>query len=258
MSVLNFLPSATLAPYIACYLLVDCRHASINSMLPGPAQVLGFRLRGTTNYWGKERKTLPFAVLSGMRKSVQLMEDAPETTNLIVVFKMAGAAAFFREPLHEVFGTVESLEEFSGYRQELNMLEDRLCALEDNASRILLLENFLCRRLREGTNDLLVQEAIHIIRASKGQIKIASLCQQLYISTDAFEKRFRKITGASPKQFCYITRMNHAVAILRKENLAQLALDLGFYDQAHFNRDFKLFTGSTPLHYLNRHTIDVQ
>lgn len=73
-----------------------------------------------------------------------------------------------------------------------------------------------------------------------------------FISLDAFEKRFRKATGASPKHFSYIVRMNAVLAGMGQQDLIQTAFDAGYYDQAHFNKDFKTFTGQTPSEYLRK------
>jgi AraC-like DNA-binding protein len=77
------------------------------------------------------------------------------------------------------------------------------------------------------------------------------LSSHLHISQDALEKRFRTITGSTPKQFSYIVRMN---AIIRQTRIVSSFLDVaienGYYDQPHFNKDFKIFTGQTPSEFL--------
>jgi transcriptional regulator GlxA family with amidase domain len=66
------------------------------------------------------------------------------------------------------------------------------------------------------------------------------------MSQDAFEKRFRKSVGVSPKQFSYIVRMKAVVNGSRLKSLSAIALEAGYFDQPHFNKDFKLFTGQAP------------
>ena len=52
------------------------------------------------------------------------------------------------------------------------------------------------------------------------------------------------------KQFAFITRMRSVVnGAWKNERFTDIALDAGFFDQAHFNKDFKLFTGQTPKAY---------
>ena len=73
------------------------------------------------------------------------------------------------------------------------------------------------------------------------------LADTLCISQDAFEKRFRKSMGVSPKSFSYIIRMKHIIANgVNKQTLSEIAYDAGYFDQSHFIKDFRLFTGQTP------------
>ena len=93
----------------------------------------------------------------------------------------------------------------------------------------------------------MVANAVDYIYSMKGLVKIKDLANMLYISNDSFEKRFRKITGASPKQFSSIVRMKSAISQKQNnQNLTDVALNSGYFDQPHFNKDFKLFTGLTP------------
>ena len=70
---------------------------------------------------------------------------------------------------------------------------------------------------------------------------------RLFISQSPFEKRFRKVVGTSPKKFASIVRFNAVLNNLNTtKSLAQLCYENNFFDQAHFIKDFKQFTGETP------------
>lgn len=73
------------------------------------------------------------------------------------------------------------------------------------------------------------------------------LADSLNSSPSAFEKRFRRVVGASPKKFATIVRFQ---SLLEQYPLVKDAAELGYlagyYDQAHFIKDFKRFTGCTP------------
>ena len=92
-----------------------------------------------------------------------------------------------------------------------------------------------------------IAAAVEKIYQQRGLTRIKDLVQSLYISQDAFEKRFRKTTGTSPKQFSSIVRMKSIIHQQRhNETLTGLAFDGGYFDQPHFNKEFKIFTGQTP------------
>jgi AraC-like DNA-binding protein len=89
--------------------------------------------------------------------------------------------------------------------------------------------------------------ALQKIQAANSIVRIKELAGFLCISYDAFEKRFRKTVGTSPKQFSSIVRMKTIISKRpQSHTLFDLAIDAGYFDQAHFNKDFKLFTGQTP------------
>lgn len=249
----TFIPADGLKPYVRCYMIVECSETVINSMLPGTSLIMGLRYRGNTKYLSETENKLSFAVVAGLRKSVQLMQDESGTGNLLVIFTTAGAKTFFSEPLHTLFGEVLPLAEFSNFKS-LNKVEDELSGATTNAQRISIVNQFLLSRLSGCYHDPLVEKATQIIRAHQGFIKIRDLAANLFISLDAFEKRFRKSVGASPKQFCHIVRMNEIIGNINQQSLAQTAFDAGYYDQAHFSKDFKTFTGQTPTEYLKQPT----
>ncbi|MFZ6013396.1 MAG: helix-turn-helix domain-containing protein, partial [Bacteroidota bacterium] len=105
----------------------------------------------------------------------------------------------------------------------------------------------LIGKLKTQRLDPLVFHAAEKIRLGQGGIRVKELMETLPISRDAFEKKFRRIVGTSPKQFSNIIRMR---TLLEKgkgnKSLTDLAYEAGYFDQSHFIKDFKLFTGQTP------------
>jgi AraC-like DNA-binding protein len=83
--------------------------------------------------------------------------------------------------------------------------------------------------------------------ATDGAAPIGDLAQELGWSRRHLAARFRTELGMPPKAVARILRFERAVARLRAgDDLAELALDCGYYDQAHFNRDFRAFADATP------------
>jgi AraC-like DNA-binding protein len=73
------------------------------------------------------------------------------------------------------------------------------------------------------------------------------------LSARRFIELFRREVGVSPKTFCRIVRFQGAlqrIAVASSPNFVRLALDCGYYDQAHLIHDFKDFTGLTPTAFL--------
>jgi AraC-like DNA-binding protein len=252
MNMHTYLPSAVLRPFIRSYLIIESNGTFVNRLLPDTSLVIAFRFKGQTNYLrDNATENLPMAIVSGLRKSARKVSYAKGTGNILVIFKEAGASAFFKEPLHELFELSLSLDHFIP-QQKIDDVEEQLANAVSNEERIAIVEQFLFSKLYNSKPDQLISLAIEKIQTAKGIIKIKELTESLYISRDAFEKRFRKIAGTSPKQFAAIVRMK-SITSQRPKNLllSDIAYDAGYFDQPHFNKDFKLFTGQTPTDFFS-------
>lgn len=240
-------PADFLKPFVKAYRIIESNGELINRVLPGTSFAMAFRFSGQISYIDETSKSaLPAAVFSGLRKSVRLINYAPKTSALIVQFCETGVSAFFRQPLHEFFEESVSLDNFFP-QTEVAVIEERLAASATNQERIEVIEVFLCSKLFHYKPDDLVTEAIARIYSCRGMMRISELANGLFISQDAFEKRFRKVTGTTPKQFSAIVKMKSIIGQYPVPALLlDMALDNGYYDQPHFNKDFKLFTGLTP------------
>src|SRR5690606_7571917 len=113
--------------------------------------------------------------------------------------------------------------------------------------RIEIVEQFLFTQLKDIQVDKLVAEAVKLIYQTKGTIRITELEEKLFISQSPFEKRFRKVVGTTPKKFASIIRFNSVLDNLTEtKTLTEICYQYHFFDQAHFIKDFKKFTGGTP------------
>lgn len=251
MNANTYIPTALLKPFIKTYLIIECENERVNRVVPDTSLVMAFRYKGKVSYQSNDTiNDLPFSLVSGLRKSGRLINYSKDTANILVIFKEAGANAFIKEPLNELFEDSVSLDNFTGYKN-LSSIEEQLAGAADNTQRIYLIEQFLLSRLYNLKPDTLILAAMERIHEAKGIIRIKNLADTLCISQDAFEKRFRRIVGVSPKQFSYIVRMRSILdSGLNKQTLTETAFNAGYFDQSHFNKDFKSFTGQSPTDFL--------
>ena len=247
MNIGAHIPTELLRPFIKKYLIIEGQNELINRVLPDTSLVIAFRFKGQVNYiTDNSADPLPTSAISGIRKSVRLINYLKNTSTILILFKEAGAAAFFKEPLHELFEESVSLDNFIT-QQKASILEEQLAEAKNNSQRVTIIEAFLLSKLHNYNPDKLISNAIQKIHSTNGIVKIKGLAETLYISQDAFEKRFRRIVGASPKQFASIVRMKSIINLKKpSQTLIDVAFDGDYFDQSHFNKDFKLFTGQTP------------
>ena len=126
----------------------------------------------------------------------------------------------------------------------------QLTKARTDTARLKVIENFLIPRLNKKVKIDPIGIAIDLIMLCAVNTKITLLAEELKLSLCQFEKRFRKIVGASPKTFSSIVRLRKLInAAPNDYNMTRLGLEAGFSDQAHFIRAFKLHTGITPKQY---------
>jgi AraC-like DNA-binding protein len=239
-----FFPNKVLQPFIKRYMIMESEHGMCNTILPDTSIVMAFRYKGHVSYSeaGVEN-SLPVSVISGIRNSARIINYSKQAASLLIIFKEGGAAAFFKLPLHELSGLSISLDDLVPH----HYIEERLAEADNNKQRIAIVEQFLLSQLKKETNDALVINAIQQIHSSKGDIRIKDMLRVLLISRDPFEKRFRRITGTSPKHFSTIIRLRHLIDHYSSANsLTDMAYTAGYFDQSHFIKDFRHFTGQTP------------
>lgn len=246
----QFIPCDALKPYIQNLMVSESEQAQSYTVLPGTSLVMGFQYRGKLAY--QQEKTaisLATAGITGILNSFRIFENTANTGTVLVIFKEAGAAYFFREPLHELYNESLSLDNLVA-RQELTDLEEQLSVSASDEERVGLIEQFLLSRIQPRKNDLLVNAAIQQIHLSQGHIRMTDLAEKLYTSKSPLEKRFRQVVGTTPKKFATIIRMKSALITMQSPIAEPNEHQLGYYDQAHFIHDFKKFTGITPEQYL--------
>ena len=136
---------------------------------------------------------------------------------------------------------------------QIDTLTRRLVSAKSDFDRLAAIEDFFINRLNNRANHGRIILAVELIKKHSGNLKITVLAQQLKISQCQLEKSFRRTVGASPKKFASIVRFRKVLSVAYKEgNLTRLGLEAGFFDQAHFIKDFKSFTGLTPEQYFKR------
>lgn len=163
-----------------------------------------------------------------------------------------GAYRLLGLPMHEIANRTLDLMDLLG--TEGADLIDQLRQADDWRRRFDLLDAFLLARISDRApvaGD--IAWALAQLQRSHGKVAIGRLANDLSISRKRLINRFHDQIGLPPKTIGRIYRFNRLLAHLQRPNrpsLAELADACGYYDQAHFNRDFRDFAGCTPGSYL--------
>lgn len=122
------------------------------------------------------------------------------------------------------------------------------CDNFENAVEIFR-RKILSLEISRDETDEKISEAVELIIKTKGEIKIADAAENSGLSIRQLQRRFQKASGLTPKQFVRIQRFRASAMKLAKENapkLVDVALEMGFTDQAHLTREFASITGRSP------------
>lgn len=243
----KYMPGDILKPYIKYFVISENEHEQAYKVLPDTSLVIGFQYKGKLKQVinGVE-DTLSAMGVTGLQNSYRIFKSSANIGTVLVYFKETAASAFFSSPVNELFAQSLALDHFFS-SSLLKQISEQLAAAETDPQRIQITELFLVSQLKNVTDDILVTEAVSLIRHSKGIMRMKDIAAKLNISQSPFEKRFRKIVGASPKKFASIVRLQSIISDFSPTmSMTEIGYRIGYYDQAHFIKDFKIFTGETP------------
>jgi AraC-like DNA-binding protein len=165
------------------------------------------------------------------------------------------ARALLGLPLRELTNRVVSFGDLIGPAE--GELVERLPEAATWRARFALLDTAIGRRLEaaERTTPAPIVEAWDRLTRSHGQLEIGELAGDLGYSRRRLSTLFAEEIGLGPKTFARVIRFERAVGLLGRDDgarFAEIAHRCGYYDQAHLNRDFREFAGTSPGEYVGR------
>jgi AraC-like DNA-binding protein len=197
------------------------------------------------------------AWVSGVRTQPITIPSGKGSRMLIVAFKKGKAYPFYPLPINEITDTVVGAELIFG-KNILNLREQLLVARSFD-QMFLLVEKFLFQRAGDSlcmdSSTNYIEYAVSQILRRPNLLSLQQLSDQIGYSQKHFIDLFRKKVGVSPKQYLKIMRFQKTIREIENQRTlhwSDLALESGYYDQAHFINDFKTFSGFTPGEYLKR------
>ncbi len=194
------------------------------------------------------------AVVSGAHGRCLAPDTAEETFVIGVHFKPGGAFPFLGLPAGDLADTHVDLETLWG--PSAGRLRELLCEARTPAERFQLLQEALLSRLCHGVEQhYAVSAALEMFGKNQAGPTVREAAKYLGLSQRRFIQVFKAEVGMTPKLFSRIQRFQQTRTFIQQNpspNWASLALELGYFDQSHFIREFLEFSGLSPTDYLNR------
>lgn len=191
------------------------------------------------------------ALLYGVPKTPFVRELRGSGRVLGIKFRAGGFYPFWGQDISLLYGATISASEIFGPSAH-SWLDDILDADDDAAmarQADILLENRLPDR------DAQAELAAHIVEEimnNSSIIKVEELSMHSGLSIRQLQRLFRKYVGVTPKWVIKRFRLQEAAERLEREDeriWPDLAVELGYFDQAHFIKDFKAVIGQSPAAY---------
>lgn len=206
-----------------------------------------------------ELQTFRHAWVSGVRTQPITIPSGRDSRMLIVAFKKGKAHPFYNFPMSELANLVVDADLIFG--KKLRDLREQLLSTSSIHQIFLLIEKFLLQQagdsLHINTPSKCVDYAVSNITNQPNILGFQQISTQIGYSQKHFIDLFKKQVGVPPKQYLKIMRFQKAIQeieINKSIQWSSIATESGFYDQAHFISDFKVFSGFTPGEYMKRKT----
>jgi len=189
----------------------------------------------------------PAAFLAGTLSRPWIVQAPPRVATIGVRFRPGGITALFGAPLT---GTADREVPLAELPAPLTALAAAIRGARGPASALRAAEAWLLAHVAAHLPDGRVPApgcavAVRAIHRRRGRIGVEALAAAAGLPRRRLERLFRRETALSPKQYIRIVRLTallHRLDAPDRERLIDIALDAGYFDQAHMARDFKALT----------------
>lgn len=249
----TYLPQEELAAFIKCYWTLSAPASDkeeIQRIVPDGCMEMIFHAGDLYRQYLPDATSIvqPKHFVFGQITQPLEIAATGETKIFAVRFHPEGFLPFINIPIREMDNKAVSLEHLFG--EEGKLLGEAVCKAQKSDEQINLVENFLLQQIKNPeTGDRVAASSVQILLELKGQLSVDELADQMQVHRRQLERKFAAVIGLSPKQLAKIIRLQATLKMMserRFEHLTELAYENGYFDQAHFIKDFKEFTGVTP------------
>jgi len=263
MNYQTFQPDSDLASLVKCYwtLEVPAEYPSEKQrIVPDGCIEMAFILGDDIKRFVSETDFIrqPRAMVLGQTVEPFYIQPMGYVHTFAVRFYPYGFANLVTTPISRLANKETPIVELFG-QPTADELEQKITHATTIQQRIEIVERFLLTRLGEtDTIDAIVKNTVDLLFVTRGSTSIQAILQGDLSKRRQLERKFRKQIGMSPKQLGRVIRLQTALKmVLGKTNgtLTQIAYESAYYDQNHFIKDFKEFTGTTPKEILQDDTL---
>jgi AraC-like DNA-binding protein len=250
---LQYLPCDILKPFIKNYTVVTIDN-DLNNEIFYPSGYIDFVVNisngnAATIISGEHRYTPEFELLGHLTVPARL--NATKGTCILIARMYPYACSiFFPNPITDFTNSATNLS--AVYSKDLRDLYELIMGAASIAQKINLLESFFIQQFKKREKQYpkiqqLSSICVHILTTGEG-FDINKLSSSLGLSKRYIQKQFFEMVGLTPGSLYASYRFNNSLRQVLSTDLSltSIAYECGYYDQAHFIKEFKKFTGISP------------
>lgn len=259
MNYKTFQPDNDLNPLIKCYwtLEVQAKYSTEKQrIIPDGCIEMAFILGDDIKRFTSDTDYIlqPRAMILGQTIAPFYIQPTGYVNTFAIRFYPYGFSNFVTEPIKNLVNKETPISHIFG-KEVADKLEQNIINATDTDQRIQIIETFFRHKLDEqATIDNIVKSTIDTLLSSNGNRSINAILKDDLSKRRQLERKFSQQIGLSPKQLGKVIRQQTALKLIlnqKSETLTQIAYESEYYDQNHFTKDFKEFTGTTPKEFLN-------
>lgn len=175
-----------------------------------------------------------------------------------VRFKPFAFANIINMPIFQLNDGVTHLNELFEITPSADSLIHDIIITQELSFKTQLLNELMHLLFKDSFSiDEKLRAQLNYIMDRKGSVKVSEIFNVFNVSKVTLNKHFKNKVGLSPKRVAQIWRMNYLLQMKEEnpsESLTSLSLNAGYYDQAHFIKDFKMLFGSPPRSFFLHNT----
>ena len=254
----TFQPSPDLDALVSCYWTLEVPHDNDSQkqrIVPDGCIEMAFILGDDIKRYTSNDKFIlqPRAMVLGQTIEPFYIEPTGYVKTFAIRFYPYGFANFVTEPIKNLANKETPLALL--FEENIaKELEEKIIEAKDVKQRIEIIEGFLLERLNDkSTVENIVKTTVNALLSTNGNAPIKTILKDDLTKRRQLERKFAKEIGVSPKQLGKLIRLQTALKMLLNkdsESLTNIAYESEYYDQAHFIKDFKEFTGTNPKEFL--------
>lgn len=254
----EILPRFDLTDYVRFYRIVNFEfpdHFIIppKAYPPRPEHCLQFFPK-PASLWYDNRTIMPKnAILSGQHTIVNYRMTCRKFIGVQVIFQPSALYRLLGIPMNELFN--QTIEASDVLGDEVNFVNEQLCYTTEYSEIISIIEQFVIRLIKKQKKgndpfDIVAQKILSSYQQQPLDWFVSNAC----VSHRQFDRKFSDRVGVGAKEFIRVARFYQAYLMKNKypeKDWLSIALACGYYDYQHMARDYREFTGHTPVRFFS-------